>query len=163
MDLEKSIKENMFCCYTKKRTIDTVDPVDLSNISIHDTIPFIPQVSEGKVVKVYDGDTITIASKIPGSDKWYRFQIRLSGIDSAEIKGKTINEKAAALTARDALHDLIFGKIVKLRKVSIEKYGRLLADVYIDNLHVNKWLLDNGLAIPYDGGNKAIYCPKKWD
>ena len=157
----------MFCCFTKKIPIDTsqlhLDSHDLLDISIHGTIPFIPPVEEGKVVKVYDGDTITVAAKLPYSNKYYRFSIRLTGIDSAEIKGKTLNEKAIALKARDALHDLIFGKIVKLKKVSTEKYGRLLADVYLEDLHVNKWLLDNGLAVPYDGSNKAIQRPKEWN
>ena len=162
-NLGKSIKEKMFCCFTKKNPINTVDLVDLLNVSIRGTIPFIPPVEKGKVVKVYDGDTITVATRLPYSDKWYRFSVRLAGIDSAEIKGKTPNEKAAALKARDALHDLIFGKIVKLKRVSTEKYGRLLADIYLEDLHVNKWLLDNGLAIPYDGGNKAIHRPTEWD
>jgi endonuclease YncB( thermonuclease family) len=49
---------------------------------------------------------------------------------------------------------------VRLDKIKIEKYGRLLADVYIDNIHVNKWLLDNKYAIPYDGKKKNK--PTEW-
>ena len=30
-----------------------------------DTIPFIPPITKGKVIKVYDGDTITIACRLP--------------------------------------------------------------------------------------------------
>ena len=39
----------------------------IDDIEYKDTTPFIPPVSEGKVIKVYDGDTITIASKMPQS------------------------------------------------------------------------------------------------
>ena len=36
----------------------------LENVCYKDTIPFIPPITSGKVIKVYDGDTITIASKL---------------------------------------------------------------------------------------------------
>jgi len=134
----------------------------LKDLEYKDTTPFIPPIVVGKVIKVYDGDTITIASKLPNCETpIYRFSVRLSGIDSAEIKGKTSNEKRLAILARDRLHELIFGKMVHLKQLSTEKYGRILADVYLDNLHVNKWMLDNGLAVPYDGGTK--HRPAEWD
>ena len=114
------------------------------------------------MIKVYDGDTITIASLLPNTtEPVYRFSVRLSGIDSAEIKGKTAIEKKIAIEARDALYDFIFGKIVYLKNTTTEKYGRILADVYCDNIHVNKWLLDNKLAVPYDGGTKVR--PSEWN
>ena len=91
----------------------------------------------------------------------YRFSVRLNGIDSAEIKGKTANEKRLAFEARDRLNELIFGKMIHLKNISTEKYGRILADVYLDDLHVNQWMLDNDLAVPYDGGTKQR--PTEWD
>jgi len=134
----------------------------LKTINYNNTTPFVPPITVGKVIKVYDGDTITIASKLPNSEQpIYRFSVRLNGIDSAEIKGKTINEKQMAIKSRDALHELIFGKIVHLDKISTEKYGRILADVYLDELHVNKWMLDNKYAVPYDGGTKQR--PEEWN
>lgn len=134
----------------------------LNDVRYLDTVVFAPPITAGKVIKVYDGDTITIASKLPNSDApIYRFSVRLLGIDSAEIKGKTFAEKEIAVKARDALHGLIFGKIVHLKKISTEKYGRILADVYMDDLHVNQWMLDNKHAIPYDGGTKQR--PDEWD
>ena len=68
-----------------------------------DTIPFIPPVTAGFVIKVYDGDTITVAARLPYADSpLYRFPVRLRGIDSPEIRGKTPAERAAAVAARDA-------------------------------------------------------------
>jgi endonuclease YncB( thermonuclease family) len=134
----------------------------LRDIEYKDTVGFVPPIMVGKVIKVYDGDTITIASKLPNTETpIYRFSVRLSGIDSAEIHGKTKNEKKHAIVARDKLHDLIFGKMVHLKNISTEKYGRMLADVYLENLHINQWMLEQQLAIPYDGGMK--HRPVEWD
>jgi endonuclease YncB( thermonuclease family) len=44
--------------------------------------------------------------------------------------------------------------MVVLQNVGTEKYGRILADIYIENLHINQWMLDNKYAVPYDGGKK---------
>lgn len=119
-------------------------------------VPFVPPVYRGKVIKVYDGDTITIATKLYyDANTIYRFSVRLLGIDSAEIKGKTENEKHLAILARDALMAKILGHVVELRNVSTEKYGRLLADVYLGDLHINGWMLENGYAVPYHGGTKT--------
>lgn len=69
----------------------------LQNVEYKDTVKYIPQIIYGKVIKVYDGDTITIASQIdPSNPIIYRFSVRLNGIDSPEIKGKTENEKILA-------------------------------------------------------------------
>ena len=124
--------------------------------------PFIPQITEGIVVKVYDGDTITIVSPLPFEDsKYYRFSIRLFGIDSAEIKGKSDAEKAVAIRARDALSAKILNRTIMLRNVTMEKYGRLLANIYLDDECINDWMLKNGHAIAYDGGKKTR--PDDWD
>lgn len=120
-----------------------------------DAIQFVPPITEGEVIKVYDGDTITIVSKLPyDASPLYRFSVRLAGIDSAEIKGKTDKEKALAQEAKNALQDLILHKVISLKNLKTEKYGRILADVYIGELHVNQWLLDNNYAVKYLGGTK---------
>ena len=69
----------------------------LANIEYKDTVTFVFPIKYGKVVKVYDGDTITIAAKFPNTDgPIYRFSVRLDGIDTPEIKGKTQAEKDLA-------------------------------------------------------------------
>ena len=134
----------------------------LNNINYNNTVIFVPPIYCGKVIKVYDGDTITIAAKLPNMDEpIYRFSVRLNGIDTPEIHGKTFHEKELAIAAKEALHKLIFGKIVTLKKISTEKYGRILADVYLDDLYVNQWLLNNKFATLYDGGTKIR--PNDWD
>lgn len=134
----------------------------LTNIEYKDTVTFVFPIQYGKVVKVYDGDSITIAAKFPNTDgPIYRFSVRLDGIDTPEIRGKTQAEKELAKNVRDLLHEMIYGKIVELRNVSNEKYGRILADVYLGDLHINQWLVSENLAVSYDGGKKQR--PPSWD
>jgi micrococcal nuclease len=134
---------------------------ELRPIEWKDTVPFTFPITGGQVIKVYDGDTITIASKLPYyASPLYRLSVRLNGIDTPEIKGKTEDEKEAAKNARDAVSKLIMQKYVTLKNIQSEKYGRILADVYIGDIHLNQWLIDNHYAVAYDGGTKRT--PESW-
>jgi len=141
------------------------DVLSLQDVTINNCVEFIPPIQFGKVVKVYDGDTITIASYLQFSGTatpvCYKFQVRLNGIDTPEIKGSSATEKEMAKKARDALSDKIMGKIVELKNVKLEKYGRLLADVYCNGVCMNTFMVDNGVAVKYNGGTKVR--PDTWD
>ena len=138
-----------------------------------DTKPFIPPITQGYVIKVYDGDTITIATKLPYVESpLYRFSVRLNGIDCPEIKGKNALEKQVAHYAKMYVSDKVLHKTIYLDNVKTEKYGRVLADVYINpilqtagqeqrqNESLSQMLLRNGLAVEYDGGTKNV--PDNW-
>lgn len=138
---------------------DSMD--DFSNISYEHTVPFIPPFIYGKVIKVYDGDTITIAAKLPyPQSPVYRIAVRLNGIDTPEIKGQTQKENDLAKKIRDTLQTKLMNKIVQLKNTSSEKYGRLLADVYLDGVCINTWMIEQGFAVRYDGGTKER--PNEW-
>ena len=122
---------------------------------------FIPPIVKGKVLKVYDGDTFTIITKLYKFDPVYQFQVRLNGLDTAELKGTKDKIKKMSILARDKLNELIFNKIVTFKNVSYDKYGRILSDVYINEIHINKWMIDNHLALSYDGGHKDD--PNVWN
>jgi micrococcal nuclease len=181
----KTQKNPSIVLETKQRNIDTISIREtqepslslLDTMSLYDSnewlnkldkqidwkdcVPFVPPVDKGIVIKVYDGDTITIASKLPYSNSLlYRFSVRLNGIDCPEIKGNDEYEKDCAQLAKKELSDLILNKLVTLKNIQTEKYGRILADVYIDDLHLNAYLLKKRLAVPYDGGKKIN--PKNW-
>lgn len=159
------------CCYTynsplnisTNRLYHSMSEVSyLDNVEYKDTVIFTFPIKYGKVIKIYDGDTITIAAKFPNTDgPIYRFSVRLDGIDTPEIKGKSVAERDLAKHARDALHQLIYGKIIELRNVTNEKYGRILADVFIGDVHVNQWMISENFAVSYDGGKKKR--PENWD
>jgi endonuclease YncB( thermonuclease family) len=147
---------SIFCCFKRHVYIPAVGITKWD-----DTVPFVVPVSGGEVIKVYDGDTITIAAKMPfKGSPLYRLPVRLNGIDTPEIKGKSEDEISVAKEARDALSALILHKNVVLKNVATEKYGRILADVYLDELHINKWLIDQRFAVKYDGGTKK--APESW-
>ena len=135
-----------------------VDRMDYYPITYKDTLPWVPPITQGKVVKVYDGDTITLASRLYEGSPLWRFSVRLRGIDTPEMKGGNVFERIKAKEAQAALERLIFMKMVKLKNVATEKYGRVLADVYLDDLHINQFMLDGGYAVPYNGGKK-----KEWN
>ena len=63
-------------------------------------------------------------------------------------------ERVEANISKNELHRLVFNETVKLENIKTEKYGRLLADVYLADLHINNWLLENNYAVPYYGGSK---------
>lgn len=134
---------------------------DGTDIKWEDTVEFKFPINGGRVIKVYDGDTITIASKLPYNDSpLYRLSVRLNGIDTPEIKGKSEDEKTAAKSARDALSTIILNKYVTLKNVQNEKYGRILADVYFDDLCLNEWMITERYALKYNGDKKQ--SPTSW-
>lgn len=131
------------------------------NINPSSLDKFIPPITSGRVIKCYDGDTITIASYLPyKKSKLYKFSVRINGIDCPEIRSKTENEKKCALLAKIAVEDKILNKIVTLENVGTEKYGRILADVIIDNISIGPWLVEQNLAVNYDG--KTKHTPDDW-
>jgi len=141
----------MFCCFTNNASTNNDE----------EAVHFIPPITSGRVIKVYDGDTITIVSKLPYKESpLYKFSVRLNGIDCPEIKGENDDEKQCAQLAKKELESLILNKQIILKNLATEKYGRILADVYLDDLHLNKHMIDKRLAVCYDGGKKNK--PESW-
>ena len=124
---------------------------------------YIPQVSSGLVTRVYDGDTIFINSYLDVGifPKQYEFCIRIRGIDCPEIKTKINNQKIVAKRAKKRVENLILNQNIKLQNISLDKYGRLLCDVITkDNMSIKEILLNEHLAVKYDGKTKKI--PSNW-
>ena len=141
--------------------------ISLADANWKNTTEFVPLVTEGKVIKVYDCDTITIATKFPylttlnESNIMYRFHVRLLGIDTPEMKTKNQDEKAIAQLAQKTLSELILNKNVTLKNTSLDKYGRILANVYTeDGLELSNWAITSRFAVSYDGGTKK--SPISW-
>jgi len=160
-NIESNFQENTHIIINSEEDICVrIHPEDYL-MTWKDTIKFVPPIENVIVIKVYDGDTITIASKLPyNNSPMYRFSVRLNGIDCPEIKGKDENEKQCAQIAKNLMTELVLNKIVTLKNVNTEKYGRILADVYIGELNVNKHMIEKRLAVSYDGGTKKI--PNNW-
>lgn len=102
-----------------------------------------------KVIDVYDGDTFR-ANVDLGFDVWMNaISFRMYGINAPEMRGLS---KAAGTVTRDRLRELIMGKTVtiKTHKDKQEKYGRWLADVFLESgTYVNDMLVTEQLAMPF--------------
>jgi endonuclease YncB( thermonuclease family) len=148
-----------FLYRNNKEPLDDINTVeDKCDIKWEDTQEFTFPIKGGRVIKVYDADTITVASKLPyEGSPLYRLSVRLKGIDTPEMKGKGVSdeEKEAAKSAREFVYKLVFNKDIRLENVESEKYGRILADVYIGDIYLNELLLKERYAVKYHGGTKV--------
>lgn len=140
----------------------------------------------GKVVYVYDGDTIHCVINL--NNKLTKFICRLNGIDSPEICPKNIpdpearkQEMESAVRSRNYLIEQVTGqklendymtkneikeylaratKLIWIRFLHFDKYGRALVEIYTDNkakTTINQDMLDKKYAISYDGGTKKAF------
>jgi len=92
-----------------------------------------PKAETAIVTRVIDGDTI----EIEGGQR-----VRYIGIDTPE-KGEYYFTEASQMNV-----ELVLGKIVRLEKDAseVDRYGRLLRYVYVDDLFVNAELVRLGYA-----------------
>ena len=101
---------------------------------------FIPVLSfawSGKCVAVTDGDTIKVMHDGKAE------KIRLYGIDCPE-KNQPFGKKAKWFAS-----DLVFKKIVEVKALNKDRYGRTIAWVYVNGTCLNEELLKAGLAWHY--------------
>ncbi len=106
------------------------------------TMTSLPEEDVYLVSKVIDGDTIEV---IKDNET---FKVRYSGIDTPELDSKNKETKCLAEKAKEANENLINNKKVKLEEDTNDKdeYGRLLRYVWLDNILINEYLVENGLA-----------------
>ena len=97
----------------------------------------------GKIVEITDGDTVTLLT----ADKW-QIKIRLAEIDTPEKKQPYGNR------SKQALSGLVFGKQVAAEVVTIDRSGRTIARLYVDDLDVSREMVRLGAAWVYRKYNK---------
>lgn len=89
----------------------------------------------GVVVKVADGDTISIVG-----DDGIKQRIRLLHIDAPEKKQSESSETFEVLAEK------ILDKTVRVEYEKKDLYGRILGDVYLDERWINQEMVSEGLA-----------------
>ena len=112
---------------------------------------------EGKVVSVYDGDTVKIVIPLTDKepDRLYRWNCRLINVDTPEIRTRNKKEKEFGKQVRDYLKEKILNKVVIVSCHDFDKYGRLLVEIFINDVSINNWLIEKEYAKKYDGGKKS--------
>ena len=99
---------------------------------------------QAQVAYVIDGDTLILAGNQP--------RIRLWGVDAAEA------DEAGFQMARDALMGLVQGKQISYTVMDYDRYGRLVARVFLpDGLEVNRLLIEQGRAREYCKYSQGFY------
>jgi endonuclease YncB( thermonuclease family) len=96
-------------------------------------------VIHGRAIGISDGDTIKVCTA-----EHQLLRIRLSWIDAPEMG------QAFGNNAKQAMSALVFGKDVELRPHAIDRYGRLVAMVFVDGRDTGLELIRQGLAWAYE-------------
>ena len=99
------------------------------------------------IASCYDGDTCTTTT---GE------RVRLACIDTPELVGKRA-EPAPAKAARDHLRDLVVGKKVGIRRITADRYGRTVAELFHGTANVQQEMVATGYAEIY--WRYADQCP----
>ena len=124
---------------------------DGTDIKWEDTVEFTFPIKGGRVIKVYDADTITIASKLPFDDSpMYRLSVRLNGIDTPEMKGKGISdeEKEAAKQAQFFVSNMVLNKYVTLENIESENDVSIRINLSDSTTRIWQFGEDGGLTFP---------------
>jgi len=119
-------------------SVSTKHPTDKNKYE-----PYVYKVV--KVVRVYDGDTITVVLDL-GFSTYTKKILRIANINAPEIRGE---ERSAGLAARNRLRSILENAeniFVTTYKDHTGKYGRYIADVYADDINVGQQLVKEGLA-----------------
>ena len=93
----------------------------------------------GEVVGITDGDTITVLNSKTLKD----VKIRLYGIDTPE-RGQAFSKRARQFTSKT-----VYGKVVEVKIMATDRYGRKVAMIYADKILLNEELVKAGLAWVY--------------
>ena len=88
----------------------------------------------------YDGDTCTT---IDGE------KIRLACIDTPELKGKKA-DPIAAKEARDFLNNLVTNEEVFIRRITKDRYGRTVAELFKNDINVQELIVQKGYGKIYE-------------
>ena len=94
----------------------------------------LPQIT---IRSCYDGDTCTTST----GEK-----IRLACIDTPELRGKKA-DPIPAIAARNYLHNLVVNSPrVGIRRITTDRYGRTVAELFTEEFNVQKLMVDSGHA-----------------
>ncbi len=115
-------------------------------------------VIEGVVLKVYDGDTLTIQSEVLEKPK----SVRMVGIDTPEINFQGHGQGEISEVARDYLESLVpVGSTIKvdLGKTGSLSQRRILGTIYFEGQNINLEMVKSGHAASYliDPVDKDLY------
>jgi len=103
-----------------------------------------------KVVRWVDGDTVDVDIDLGFGVILSNKRIRLYGIDAPESRTRDLEEKRRGKAAHHFVQGFApTGSVVTLKTYKTGKYGRILAEVILDEANINQLLVSEGHATPY--------------
>jgi len=106
-----------------------------------------------KVIRVVDGDTVDALVDL-GFSTFKKVRIRMMGINAPESRTRDMEEKAKGLAAKIRLEELLEEENFILESHGVGKFGRCLGTLHVDDVNVNKTLVEEGHAWEYYGGKR---------
>lgn len=149
----ESVEQKEYLSEQPTQTIDTTPKLEMVEQENHTFVEPAPTDAELKAVQEKPATTYDVTCKIVGvsdgdtatcltADKT-QIKIRFDQIDAPET-GQDFGS-----TSKKALSDLIFNKEVGLKTKEKDKYGRTVAEVFIDDKNINKEMVALGMAWAY--------------
>ena len=114
-----------------------------------------------KIIRVVDGDTVDVDIDL-GFGVWlHKERVRIYGIDTPESRTRDLEEKRYGLAAKEFVKEFVRDKggsniVLRTRKYDAKgKFGRILGELFINDISINQKMIDDHHAVDYGGGNKA--------
>ena len=106
---------------------------------------------DAELIRVIDGDTVDAWIDL-GFNITVRRRIRLWGINAPETRTLDLEEKREGKLAMARLEEIldINRGAFMVRSQGVDKYGRCLGEIYIQEVNINKQLLAEGLVSIYE-------------
>jgi endonuclease YncB( thermonuclease family) len=155
---------------SKKRSVAT--PPETLEAAEYDSVPAFSlrgYRTRAKCVRVYDGDTAHFVFSMPGHGvgpaALVRERCRLAGYNTAEMKGATAEERAAAIAAKTFLEETILRKILDVEFGDYDLYGRPLLTVWVvgdsetSPITLDEHMISAGHARAYTGRGEKAWKP----
>jgi endonuclease YncB( thermonuclease family) len=129
-------------CGTNSEIVEFANQSKLSTKSQASSAKTI-KVITGKVIRVTDGDTITVLS-YQGKEK-----IRFAEIDAPETSHFGSTPQPYGKESATFLRGLVSGENVRVDVEAIDQYGRNVGTVFVNGINVNREMVKNGFAWVY--------------
>lgn len=101
--------------------------------------PAFGQTISGQVVKIADGDTLTIVNA-----ERRQIRVRLAEIDAPE------SHQPFGARSKQSLSELCFGKVAEIKDNGRDRYGRTIGNIRCGGIDVNAEQVRRGMAWVYD-------------
>lgn len=132
------IRPTIFCSAHRLVAIKKLFTSVLLLVLLQATAHAEPLILQGRIVRVTDGDTVTLLD-----ERHTLHKIRLAGIDAPESAMPYGQQATLHLVA------LVFGKAVEAVTYKQDRYGRTVATLMLGEQDVNLAMLQAGLAWHY--------------